>query len=78
MQLAEKSEREKEMTKQRDLTVRLNLEQSELVLRALDALPGAEKTKVTYQKLHKDVELVKSLWVKRTRIEQANKELKVK
>lgn len=64
--------------KQRDLTVRLNLEQAELVLRALNALPDTEKSKVTYQKLHKDVELVKTLWVKRTRIERMNKELKVK
>ena len=55
--------------KVKDLAIRFNLEQSEMTLKALDALPDTDKSKVTYQKLHKDLELVKSIWVKRAKNE---------
>lgn len=50
------------MSKYKHLTVRLNQDQARLVLEALDQLPAEEKRKVTYQKLRKDVELIKAMW----------------
>ena len=67
---AEESEREEIMARKlRDLAIRFNLEQAEMTLKALDDLSDVEKRKVTYQKLHKDLELVKSIWVKRAKNE---------
>ena len=64
--------------KLKDLAIRFNLEQSEMTLKALDALSDVEKSKVTYQKLHKDLELVKSIWVKRAKNEVLMKKSRAK
>jgi hypothetical protein len=60
------------MSKYQNLTVRLNLDQARLVLEGLELLPTEEKRKVTYQKLKKDVELIKVMWERAEKAERFN------
>ena len=44
-----------------DVTISPNLEQTNLLLSGLDALEDKEKSKVTYQRLHKQLEAIKTI-----------------
>ena len=44
-----------------DVTISPNLEQTNLLLSRLDALEDKEKSKVTYQRLHKQLEAIKTI-----------------
>lgn len=60
----------------KDLVIRLSLEQSEMLLKSLELLPVEDKKKITYQKLLKDVGIVKTMWSRRMKNDKLLENLK--
>ena len=58
------------------LAVSLNQERAEMLLEGLNALPQTAKTKMAYQRLIKDIELVKTYCLRITKNEKILKDLK--
>ena len=53
-----------------DITLSPNLEQTNLLMAGLDALPDEKKSQVTYQRLYKQLETIRTIWNRRKKNEK--------
>ena len=56
-----------------EISVSPNLEQTKMILAGLDLLPEKDKTKVTYQRLRKELETIQVIWKRRVKNEEIQK-----
>ena len=56
-----------------EISVSPNLEQTKMILAGLDLLPEKDKTKVTYQRLRKELETIQVIWKRRVKNEEIKK-----